>query len=294
MRRRTLGTGIALAALISLSLAAPAVAGTAGAAGAAKDSLAGHAAGAAASAPGVLPPQPAPLGVSYGQWNARWWQWFFQTPRNVNPEFSDPGTAAAPVAVDCSAGQSGHVWFLGGTFQPTGTTATGPLTDVYRTCSVPTGTFLFFPVLNDEYDNLCPKADYTAKQLTDAAALAIDDIVPGSMSATIDGAPVSGLADGNSAYRAPSPWFSFTLPPGNISPDLGCPYPAGTMPPTVDGHPGVTADGIYLMQEPLSPGVHVIRWRGEIKIPADPPPAPPSGALDFTQNINYTITVTPR
>ena len=293
MRRRTLGTGIALAALASLSLAAPAVAGTAGASGAAKAGLAGHALEAASSGPGVLPPQPPPFGTTYGEWGARWWQWFFQTPRNVNPEVSPPGTATAPAAVDCSAGQSGNVWFLGGTFLPTGSTSTGFVTDAYRTCTVPAGTFLFFPVLNAEYDNLCPKASYSAQELTDAAARAIDDIVPRSMNATIDGVPVSGLVNANSIYRAPSPWFSFTLPADNISRDLGCPYPKGTMPPTVDGHPGVTADGVYLMLSALSPGVHVIHWGGEINIPAKPVPAPPSGPVDFTQNINYTITVSP-
>jgi hypothetical protein len=145
-----------------------------------------------------------------------------------------------------------------------------------------------------EYDNLfCPNSSFTAKQLTAAAALAIDDIVPGSMGATIDGAPVSGLASGKSAYRAPSPWFSYTLPADNIGSKEGCDFPPGTMPPAVDGHPGATADGIYLMATPLSPGVHVIHFGGEINIPADPAPAPPSGAVDFIQNINYTVTVRP-
>jgi hypothetical protein len=114
------------------------------------------------------------------------------------------------------------------------------------------------------------------------------------MTATIDGVSVSGLANGKSIYRAPSPWFSYTLPADNIGQFFGCDFPAGTTPPTVDGHAGATADGVYLMLAPLSPGTHVIHFGGETNIPASPPPAAPSGPLDFVQNINYTITVVPR
>jgi hypothetical protein len=55
--------------------------------------------------PGVLPPLSKPYGMSYGQWSVRWWQWVFSLPANNNP-ILDTG--------DCSAGQSGPVWFLGG------------------------------------------------------------------------------------------------------------------------------------------------------------------------------------
>jgi hypothetical protein len=220
----------------------------------------------------VIPPRGRPLGASYGQWGARWWQWLYQTPVNINPEFSPPGTAAVPEAVDCTVGQRGHVWFIGGTFLPT--------------------SIEFFPILNGEFDNLgCPNTSFTARQLKAAAALGIDDIVPGSMSATIDGRSVRGLEDGYSIYRARSPWFSYTLPADNVGQFFGCDFPAGTTPPRVGGHPGATADGIYLMLAPLSPGTHVIHFGGEIDIPSIPPPAPPNGPLDFIQNITYTITV---
>ena len=302
MRKRTLGMGIALAALASLSLAVPAAAGTTGAPGAAKEGLAGPAVGAAAANPGVLPPQSRPMGASYGQWGARWWQWAFQTPASINLLLSDPGTMNAPATVDCTAGQSGHVWFLGGTVSPTGMSGTGFEFDVFRTCNpnfpIPTGTFLFFPVINSEFDNLaCPtKTTFTAAQLTTAATLAIDGIVPNSMTATIDGKSVSGLVDSNSIFRAASPSFSYTLPADNGASSFfpGCtsPLPPGTMPPTVDGQPGATADGVYLMLAPLSPGVHHIHFGGTVSIPANSPP--PLAQLEFTENVNYTITVAPR
>jgi hypothetical protein len=241
----------------------------------------------------VMPRHSRPVGASYGEWAANWWQWLYQTPVNVNPEFSPPGTPSAPEAVDCTVGQTGHVWFIGGTFTPTSTTAQVSRSDVYRTCTIPVGRFLFFPILNGEFDNLgCPNTDFSAEQLRDAAAVGINDIVPGSMSATIDGVSVAGLDNGNSIYRAPSPWFTYTLPSDNIGPFVGCTFAEGTMPPPVDGHPGATSDGIYLMLAPLSPGTHVIHFGGELVIPANLPLQPPNG-LDFIQNINYTITVLP-
>jgi hypothetical protein len=208
------------------------------------------------------------------------------------PEFSPAGTAAAPAPVHCSAGQSGQVWFIGGTFQPTSTTPQGVVrADVYRTCSIPSGISLLFPVLNDEFDNLgCPNTSYSADQLTTAAKTGIDDIVPGSMSATIDNVAVSGLTDSHSAFRAPSPFFSYTLPADNIGPIFGCSFPPGKTPPA----PGAIADGVYLMLAPLSVGTHTIHFGGELNVPNNPTPPAPLGPVDFIQNINYTITITPR
>jgi hypothetical protein len=158
---------------------------------------------------------------------------------------------------------------------------------------------LFFPLLNDEFDNLyCPNSTFTAAELKAAAKLGIDDIVPGSMSATIDGKAVRGLKSGRSRYRSPSTWFSYRLPADNVGRTLAAcgkkSFPRGTRPPAVGGHRGAIADGVYLMLAPLRPGVHTISFGGEINIPGTPPPAPPQGQTDFIQNINYTITVTPR
>jgi hypothetical protein len=241
--------------------------------------------------PKVMPPQAHPFGATYGEWDARWWQWFFQTPMSTNPEFSPPGTPSAPAPVQCSAGQSGKVWFIGGTFLPTSTTQGVVRADVYRTCSIPSGTFIFLPVLNNEYDNLgCPNTSFSADELTAAVNIGINGIVSNSMSATIDGFPVSGLTDSHSAFRAPSAFFSYTLPADNIGPLFGCTFPQGTTPPA----PGAIADGVYLMLKPLRPGAHAIHFGGELNVPTNPTPPAPSAPIDFIQNINYTITVPSR
>jgi hypothetical protein len=32
-----------------------------------------------------------PYGVTYGEWTAKWWQWVYSIPRNVNPSYDDSG-----------------------------------------------------------------------------------------------------------------------------------------------------------------------------------------------------------
>src|SRR5713101_9232359 len=59
--------------------------------------------------PGVLPPQSHAFGMTYGEWSAAWWQWAFSLPVDHHPLFD---------TADCSAGQSGKVWFLGASFAP--------------------------------------------------------------------------------------------------------------------------------------------------------------------------------
>src|SRR4029077_20020533 len=58
---------------------------------------------------GVYPPGSNPLGVTYGEWTARWWQWLLSIPGPVNTNLDTTGA-------NCAQGQSGPVWFLAGRF----------------------------------------------------------------------------------------------------------------------------------------------------------------------------------
>ena len=58
---------------------------------------------------GVYPPGSNPLGVTYGEWTAKWWQWLLSIPGPVNPNLDTTGA-------NCAQGQSGPVWFLAGRF----------------------------------------------------------------------------------------------------------------------------------------------------------------------------------
>ena len=62
--------------------------------------------------PGVLPVGSSPHGKTYGEWSAEHWKWTFSFPVDHHPQTD---------TADCSAGQSGPVWFLGGTFTTTTT-----------------------------------------------------------------------------------------------------------------------------------------------------------------------------
>ncbi len=81
---------------------------------------------ALADAPGHVSNEQLP------QLTAQWQQWALSLPNDVNPLVDTTGAL-------CGVGQRGPVWFLAGTFFG-GT--------VIRTCTVPEGTTLFFPVIN--------------------------------------------------------------------------------------------------------------------------------------------------
>ncbi len=216
--------------------------------------------------PGVLPPQSHPHGKTYGEWNASWWQWFFSVPASTNPGLATNG------AVDCSVGQSGHVWFLAGSFQSSGTFT--------RSCTVPVGTMLFIPLINAWKDNVCASPPETVDQLKNDVANTVSSAT--NLHASIDGQSLTNLA----SYRATAPGsFSYTLPP---PPDnvifkvfgVSIPGDCGTTSSTVA--PAV-ADGFYIMLTPLTPGSHRINFGGTIPA-TDTVPA-------FTLDVTYNLTV---
>src|SRR5262245_34860597 len=80
--------------------------------------------------------------TSFKQLSAQWWQWALSIPTDVNPQTDGTGE-------DCMVGQRGEIWFLAGILG--GGTVT-------RTCSVPAGKSLFFPLVNSvnfDSPNVC-------------------------------------------------------------------------------------------------------------------------------------------
>lgn len=196
--------------------------------------------------PQILPPGSNPHGLSYAEWSVKWWQWVFSLPADNNP-ILDTG--------DCSVGQSGHVWFLGGAFVST------PVT---RHCIIPPGTALFFPIMNAWADNTwCPEwTTYTVEELMGFAAWYVD--TAGAAACTIDGRPVKGVEDlAKSPYRVGAQVFSYTLAQEDniianyLGPlfgvDLTCIADGITVAPAAE-------DGVYLMLAPLSAGHHTIQF----------------------------------
>jgi hypothetical protein len=209
--------------------------------------------------PGVMPPNAQPHGMTYGELSAAWWQWAFSLPIEQNPFFDENGS--------CVNGANGQfefapVWFLTGVINVSGTAV--------RDCTVPAGTFLFFPIINSECSTLEGNGT-TEEPLRACATAAIDPVT--TVAAEIDGVPVKNLTD----YRFESPLFTFgPLPDNNVLQFFGVDAPAGATSLSV-------ADGYYLLLAPLSVGQHTIHFTGTI--------GPP---VNFEVDITYNLTVAPR
>jgi hypothetical protein len=230
----------------------------------------------------VIPPQARVQGHTYGEWSRRQWAWELTAVNDVTHPVVDPnpGTAAHPEPVDCTLGQVGNVWFLAGT------TYAQPFTTAYRSCTIPTGKFLFFPIVDTWSDNLncpgLPPFDQTADEIKAVLQQQTDTIVPGSLLVTVDGKSVAGLDDASTSFRVQANGFTYTMPADNALGAVACgeSFPAGTMPPS----PGAFADGVYVMLPPLPVGTHHISFAGAES-------GGPFGA--FSENVSYALTVSP-
>jgi hypothetical protein len=220
------------------------------------------------------------LGKTYGEWAAKWWQWAFKS------HFAQFTTGR----VDCSAGQSGPVWFLAGSFGES---------DV-RTCRdpIPYGKTLLFPLVNYGFwnpDPSCPQArnfNCTVEQKRANANGFFSDQIPGNfngdtpsyacqLSATVDDAPVQNRGYG--IVRTQSPVFPLEGTDANGNPVSD--------PKTID-------DGYYVAIPPLGRGVHTIHFTGGICSFGDSPHAinpPPNGngtaAPIFKVDVTYRFDV---
>jgi hypothetical protein len=205
--------------------------------------------------PRIAPIQSHPHGKTYSEWAAEWWQWALETPASVNPNLDETGEF-------CAEGQMGHVWFLGTTF------AFNP--GVERNCTVPSGTALFFPMINAFYGAFLndPPAQRTEEFLREQVAC--DELT--ELFAVIDGVEVNDPFQ----YFEQSPLFDVQLPEDNVfgvGPDV---IPELRLSPSVD-------QGYYLFLAPLPPGEHVIYWTASWTCPFG----------DFTEEVTYNLTVSP-
>jgi len=199
----------------------------------------------------IVLPDAKPRGHSYGEWQARWWQWAYSIPVAQHPLFDETGANAA-------VGQRGSVWFLGGVFNVSGSAS--------REITIPHGKALFFPILNFEGDNLFPPINppLDIKGLRALIGGIMDQAF--GLACELDGVPIKHL----SKFRGTSPVFSVDIPEGGIPTAFGIPTPAGHYGPMVD-------DGYYLYLKPLSKGTHHLHFTGSVP--------------GFTLDINYTIHV---
>jgi hypothetical protein len=207
----------------------------------------------------MMPLHMASADPTFKQLSAEWQQWVLSIPTPINPLLDTTGE-------NCMVGQRGSVWFL------VGTSFGGSAT---RTCAVPEGKVLYFPVINFvniNTPNVCGEGpdNKPVKDLRTVAAAYIDATT--KLSVKVDSKAIKPLR------RIRSQVFEVALPEDNIF-DAPCTgvgnVPAGIYSPAVD-------DGFYLKLGPLAVGDHTLRFQAENSTPGFVP-------LDVT----YHLTVVP-
>jgi len=210
------------------------------------------------------------FGRTYGEWSAAWQQWADSMPAAAHPLFD---TAL------CSEGQSGPVWFLGGKFCRNGD-PTGSAQSAVRSCTVPAGKALYFPVVNfgcldgEAQNGYCGNAGPFITQMRAAIGDGIDQTT--KLKVTVDGKQIKGEClkpvDLKKDFRVQSPVYTAVLPADNLLEAIGeSQLVAGT-------YWGVD-DGVYIMLMPLPKGHHTLNFKGSFP------------QFDFSLDITYNLTV---
>ena len=199
---------------------------------------------------GVFPPDAEPSGKTYGQWSAAWWQWALSIATSQNPMLDETGANAG-------VGQSGPVYFLAGTMGAS----------VERTCTVPAGKAILFPIITSFGCVTAPGE--TVESLTATNKDWIDHVT--ELEVNVDGVALTNLGS-----------FRFVAPVFMISFDA--------VDPLYDIAPGpytTVSDGYWIMLEPLSAGQHTIYFRAKIVCPAPTP----GGEQVFETSVTYNLTI---
>ena len=186
----------------------------------------------------LLPANQKVAGLDQATWSRSWWQWAVSFERPESP-------VADATGARCGARQEGPVWFLAGTYGSARTT---------RTCTVPSGKYLFFPLIN-----------FVAAQPSDPS-ITCEDVVGAADENTqgvsnlvlrIDGQAQPGLELHRVTTQGCFDAGARTRPRSAIFPAAG--------------------NGYYVMLNPLAPGRHTLEFGG--RLPA------------ATQAISYTLDV---
>jgi len=178
-------------------------------------------------------------GISQSELTRRWWQWASSFEYAESP-ISDP------TGERCAAGQEGPVWFLAGTY------GSAP---ARRTCHVPAGKHLFFPLINyvvmprNCNCSSCEVATEMAKSITNS---------PMGLFVELDGKSMDKLEE----HRVASP--------------PGCFNMAGRLANGPKIEPSAS-DGYWMHLPPLEKGTHKLRFGGSLS--------------SLRQELNYTLIV---
>jgi hypothetical protein len=201
---------------------------------------------------------------TFSDWSAAWHQWADSMPAKKHPLFD---------TASCSEGQSGPVWFLGGRFCAIDINPECENAPAVRTCDIPEGVALYFPVLNsacldaEAANGLCLEAGPFIPQMRKVIADIIDQTT--GLQVTVDGERIEGNL--RKKFRVQSNVYTSLLPEGNLYQALGEPV-------IVKGSYVGVGDGVYVMLKPLKKGNHTLNLKGSF-------PPQFNFSLDFTYNL---------
>jgi hypothetical protein len=181
--------------------------------------------------PGVYSINSKPYGLSYGDWTVKWWKWALGIPKDIHPAADETGK-------NCAQGQSGPVWFLAGT---SGGSAE-------RTCVIPSGKAILFPVLNGECTYKDSPDNKSPSDLRNCALKADEGVT--TLAGTVDGVNMQNI----DKYRVTSNLFNVTLANNNI---------LGVAPGPTQG----VSDGWWFLLYPLKVGDHSLHFIGTLGSP---------------------------
>jgi hypothetical protein len=215
--------------------------------------------------PGIVPINARVTTVkTYAELGAEWWQWAVQAPATDNPLTDATGEK-------CRVGQQGPVWFLAGT--------QGSGVPTQRTCEVPFGKAIFFPVINVAWFAFLsdPPEERTGEFVRAKAEAACDSNSIGGLSVKIDGTAVARPAQ-FVTFAKDSPLFQAQLPSDNIFGATPTDIPELLLSPSAH-------KGFYLYLRPLAPGSHTISWTATWDCDFG------NGPITFSERVSYTLNV---
>ena len=214
--------------------------------------------GIAQAEPGWHTPKPIFHAKRYAGLATDWLEWVVAFPNASSPLLDPTGAFAAEE-------QSGNVWFLAGT------AVSGQAS---RSVTLPEGTALFFPIVNNYWVNVPELGDFPWSPAQEAFArsyIANRVDTAHDLILEIDGRAVPNATK----LRLRSAVGECTLPPDADDNIFGGPIDAGP-------HECV-ADGYWAFVPPLSVGHHTIRFAGGL--------AADDFNLAFDLDVTYQITV---
>jgi serine/threonine protein kinase len=203
----------------------------------------------------VLPGDSRLNGKTYEQWAAGWLEWALQMPLT-----NSAGVIHQTLDSDrfeVTASQTSNVWFLG-----------GPFGKVRRSCVIPSGKALFFPLFNVFISSL-ESPPFYGKTSVDQAASAL--YFAGHIESPfceLDGRPISNLDD----LRVLSPQVAVSVPTPWLQGDVG-------------GKGTATVAGYFVFLSPLPPGEHILRFGGSIRL------VYPQDSIDLDASIDLTYQI---